>query len=419
MTTRIEHDLHGDERLSDQTWYGIQTLRALRHFNITGVPIHHFPDLINTLATVKEAVAFTRFESGHLSEQKFKAISQACLRIRLGELHDQFVVDLIQGNAAEATNTNANEVIANLGLSILGQQKGQYQFLHPSSDINQGCTGTALYRIASRLSVALSLQALQHALGSMSRRLAQKTGNAASVIPLHRPKTSALNELLNNVHTRLSAELATSTAVFEQLCTLHIDEEHLSLQTGVGYCQSPSHTFVAHLARISELAVTHTDSPDYNPNAAFLELSSIQSRTAMLLSEMSATLEPYLQQSDSALTASAATDAIHQTALQIAGSEASIKMASQSPAHLSRQTEPVMVYNLLNATKMLTAAIYMLDHRCMRTLDNTAPSISDLRIAGLDPLIQSQAPILHDSVLDNAFAHRAHTHQNQPMEKAL
>ena len=133
--TRMEHDLLGDEEVPADAYYGIQTLRAVRNFDITGVPISHFPQLIRSLAMVKKAAALANRELGHLPKKKSQAIVFACNEVIAGKWHDQFPVDLIQGGAGTSTNMNANEVIANRGLEILGKQKGEYHFLHPNNDV--------------------------------------------------------------------------------------------------------------------------------------------------------------------------------------------------------------------------------------------------------------------------------------------
>ncbi len=129
MTThafRVEHDLLGDRQVPANAYYGIHTLRALENFPITGTPISIYPEIINALACVKQAAAHANQDLGLLDERRTAAIIQACRDIRAGELHQEFVVDVIQGGAGTSTNMNANEVIANRGLELLGRQKGEY-----------------------------------------------------------------------------------------------------------------------------------------------------------------------------------------------------------------------------------------------------------------------------------------------------
>src|SRR6185503_11983440 len=153
QTYRVEHDLLGDRQVPANAYYGIHTLRALENFPISGTPISAYPEFINALACVKQAAAHANQDLGQLDQQHARAIIQACRDIRSGQLHDEFVVDVIQGGAGTSTNMNANEVIANRGLEILGYQKGEYQHLHPLDHVNLSQSTNDVYPTA--INVAL------------------------------------------------------------------------------------------------------------------------------------------------------------------------------------------------------------------------------------------------------------------------
>jgi len=121
--THLEHDLLGERAVPADAYYGIHTLRALENFPITGTPISIYPEFANALAGVKQAAALTNYELRLLDKTKTDAIVRACEDIRAGKLHDQFVVDVIQGGAGTSTNMNANEVIANRGLELMGRAR--------------------------------------------------------------------------------------------------------------------------------------------------------------------------------------------------------------------------------------------------------------------------------------------------------
>lgn len=140
--TRPEHDLLGDRDVPAEAYYGIQTLRAQENFHITGVPLSHFPKLIVALAQVKRAAARANRRLDALDERRAEAIEQACAEIVDGDLHEHFVVDMIQGGAGTSTNMNANEVIANRALELLGHQRGDYEHLHPNNHVNLGSPPT-------------------------------------------------------------------------------------------------------------------------------------------------------------------------------------------------------------------------------------------------------------------------------------
>src|SRR5476649_1898280 len=133
---RAEHDLLGDRNVPADAYYGVHTLRAKENFPITGSPISVYPDLISGLACVKQAAARANQGLKLLDKKRADAIVRACEEIRAGELLDEFVVDVIQGGAGTSTNMNANEVIANRALELLGHGKGDYKFLHPNEHVN-------------------------------------------------------------------------------------------------------------------------------------------------------------------------------------------------------------------------------------------------------------------------------------------
>ncbi len=121
---RIEHDLLGDLAVPGDAYYGVQTARALANFHISGVQLRLYPDLIKALAMVKMAAARANFTCGQFSREILTGIEAACQEIIDGRLHDQFCLDVLQGGAGTSTNMNANEVIANRALEIMGHRKG-------------------------------------------------------------------------------------------------------------------------------------------------------------------------------------------------------------------------------------------------------------------------------------------------------
>ncbi|SFG69359.1 lyase family protein [Neptunomonas qingdaonensis] len=389
MSSRTEHDLLGDETLPDTAWYGIQTLRALRNFNITGVPIHHFQDLINTLTMVKQASAEANHELGLLNSKKNDAIRQACMRIREGELHNQFVVDLIQGGAGQSTNMNANEVIANLALTIMGHEKGEYQYLHPNNDINKSQSTYDAYPTAARLAVVLSTQTLSHALRSIKSSFEKKAEAFSGILKVGMTSTQdhtpvILGESFQAFAQMLEDEIQHIETACIQLCKVNLGStvnissmsEHKSYSTLV----------ISHLALISSLPVTFSSQP-MEPDAdikALLAISEIQKHLAVKLSSICNDLcllssnqrngfneinLPAAQAGSSIAsdtTTAVIPEAVNQTAFQVMGHSLTVCIAAQAGNLQHNAMEPVIIYNILNSMKMLSSAIYMLDHRCIR-----------------------------------------------------
>src|SRR6266478_98385 len=172
--TRIEHDLLGDRAVPADAYYGIHTLRALENFRITGTAISIYPELVRALACVKQAAALANNGLGLLTDDKADAIARACEEIREGKLLDQFVVDVIQGGAGTSTNMNANEVIANRGLELLGHGRGEYRYLHPVEDVNMSQSTNDVYPTAVKVALHFAIGRLGAAMQKLRRAFEAK-----------------------------------------------------------------------------------------------------------------------------------------------------------------------------------------------------------------------------------------------------
>ena len=152
---RIEHDLIGEKKVPGDAYYGVQTLRAMENFKISGVPISHDPDLIRALAMIKLAAAKANVECGEIPRKILPAIEKACREVMDGKLHDQFQVDVYQGGAGTSVNMNANEVLANRALEHLGRKKGEYKVVDPHDHLNASQSTNDAYPSALHLAMAL------------------------------------------------------------------------------------------------------------------------------------------------------------------------------------------------------------------------------------------------------------------------
>ena len=153
--TRLEHDLLGDLAVPADAYYGIQTARAIDNFKISGVPLKLYPNFIKGLAMVKQAAARANYDTGGFSKEILDAIDAACQEIIDGRLHDQFVLDVLQGGAGTSTNMNANEVIANRALELMGHQKGEYKYLDPHDHVNRSQSTNDSYPTSMHVGMAL------------------------------------------------------------------------------------------------------------------------------------------------------------------------------------------------------------------------------------------------------------------------
>jgi len=152
---RLEHDLLGDKEGPGDAYYGVQTMRALENFALSGVKINHYPGFVEAWAIVKLAAARANTDVGAMKPDRLAAIEKACQAVLAGQYHDQFAVDWYQGGAGTSTNMNANEVLANVGLELSGHKKGEYQFLDPHDDLNMSQSTNDSYPTAVKVAFIL------------------------------------------------------------------------------------------------------------------------------------------------------------------------------------------------------------------------------------------------------------------------
>jgi aspartate ammonia-lyase len=183
---RIEKDSLGGKEIPDDAYYGVQTLRGLENFHITGVPMSREPYFVKAFGYVKKAAAMANRDLGVLDKKIAGAIIKACDRLIAGEMLDQFVTDFIQGGAGTSTNMNANEVIANLALESLGHKRGEYQHVNPNDHVNFGQSTNDVYPTAFRLGLILRLESYMEALRKLQSAFFAKAKEFDKVLKMGR-----------------------------------------------------------------------------------------------------------------------------------------------------------------------------------------------------------------------------------------
>ena len=146
--TRTESDLIGSREVPESALYGVQTLRGIENFRISKFHLNEYPLFIQALAITKMGAAVANRELDLLTEEQTDAILRACKEILEGKHHEQFPVDMIQGGAGTTTNMNANEVIANRALELMGHARGEYQYCSPNDHVNRSQSTNDAYPTA-------------------------------------------------------------------------------------------------------------------------------------------------------------------------------------------------------------------------------------------------------------------------------
>ena len=184
MLSRMEHDSIGALNVPAEAYYGVQSMRAATNFQITHRPLH--PVLIDSIIMVKKAAAITNEKSGKLDQQIAQAIIQACDEILNGNLRDQFIVDAIQGGAGTSANMNANEVIANRAIEILGGTKGDYSIVHPNDHVNMSQSTNDVIPTAGKITALKLLPQTIKELEKLEKAMEEKEAEFDDILKMGR-----------------------------------------------------------------------------------------------------------------------------------------------------------------------------------------------------------------------------------------
>ncbi|HQQ95160.1 MAG TPA: aspartate ammonia-lyase [Bacteroidia bacterium] len=184
--TRTEKDLLGEKQIPADVYYGVQTARALENFQVSGVHTNFYPDYVKAFAMVKLAAARANTETGRMKKEKLDAIEKACLAVMDGKYHDQFLVDLYQGGAGTSANMNANEVLANIALEMMGKKKGEYQFIEPHDDLNMGQSTNDVYPTAIHVALLLHNDKVIHEAQALSSAFHNKGNEFSKLLKMGR-----------------------------------------------------------------------------------------------------------------------------------------------------------------------------------------------------------------------------------------
>ncbi len=386
---RIEHDLLGKAQVPESVYYGIQTQRAVENFKITGVELNHYPSLPRALAMVKKACALANRDLGMLDPKQAEAIADACDEIIEGRLHDQFVVDMIQGGAGTSTNMNANEVICNRALELLGYRRGDYEFLHPNTHVNMAQSTNDVYPTAVRLAMVLQHKELIVAIKALKNAFEVKAEEFSNILKMGR------TQLQDAVPMTLGQEFqAFATTIGEDIKRIGVQADLLreinlggtAIGTGITADNRYAPLAVQHLTEISgqEMILAGDLVEATSDMGAFVIFSSALKRLAIKLSKISNDLRllssgplcglneinlPEMQPGSSIMPGKVnpvIPEAMSQIAFHIIGNDTVVTMASEAAQLQLNYAEPVLVYKILESLQELTNGMNMLGDRCIK-----------------------------------------------------
>ena len=383
---RSEHDSIGERAIPKDAYYGVQSLRAAENFHITGLTMH--PEIINSIAEIKKASAITNHEIGLLDKKVADAIVKACDEIVEGKLHDAFIVDPIQGGAGTSLNMNANEVIANRAIELLGGQKGDYSLVNPNDHVNCGQSTNDVFPSAGKMAVLKLLIKAQIQLERLYKELVKKAEEFDDVLKMGR------TQLQDAVPIRLGQEFrAYSEAIRRDVARIeHAQDEMRCLNmggtavgTGINADEMYLHRIVPNLSKVSGLRLIQAfDLIDATQNLdGFVAVSGAVKTCAVNLSKMCNDLRlmssgprcgfceinpPALQNGSSIMPGKVnpvIPEVVNQVAFNIMGNDLTVTMAAEAGQLELNAFEPIIFWNLTHAVEFLTYAVNTLTDHCI------------------------------------------------------
>jgi len=385
---RLEHDSLGQREISDHVYYGVQTQRAMENFAISGVFVSNFEHLIQGLAMVKKAAALANNELGTLDTAKKDGICKACDEILSGKLHENFTVDMFQGGAGTSTNMNANEVIANRGLELMGYRKGEYEHLHPNDHVNCSQSTNDAYPTAIKLSVLLSSRNLVRAMEDLKISLDQKATEFSDVLKMGRTENQdAVPMTLGQEFSAYAVMIDSAIKAIERAAYDFgdINMGATAIGTGINSPAGYANLVTKKLSEVSGFELRRAKNlVEATQNAGtFVQMSATLKRAAVQISKICNDLRwmssgprcglneinlPPMQPGSSIMPGKVnpvIPELVNQICYQVMGYDAVVSMAAEASELELCMAEPIIAYDLLHGMMILKNACVTLTSRCI------------------------------------------------------
>ncbi len=388
-TFRIESDSLGEMSIPSDAYYGCQTMRGVENFAISGTPISRYPQLIHALAQVKKCAALANRELGELAPEKAEAIAAACDEILAGKLLDHFVVDAVQGGAGTSTNMNANEVICNRALELMGRQRGEYDYLHPNNDVNMAQSTNDVYPTALRIALIYKLRQLREAMRYMKHAFEEKGREFGHVIKMGRTQLQdAVPMTLGQEFTAWAVMIGEDVdRVREAAALVHeINIGGTAIGTGLNAARGYTALVTRLLARETKLPlVTASNLVEATQDTgAYVQLSGVLKRVVVKLSKICNDLRllssgPRCGLNEINLPPRAPgssimpgkvnpviPEVVNQVCFAVIGHDITVTLAAEAGQLELNVMEPIIAMSLFNSIDMLRNACYTLADKCVR-----------------------------------------------------
>ena len=385
---RMEKDLLGEREVPEDALYGVQTLRALENFPITGTPLREFPSLIEALAAVKEAAAQANADLGLLPTELCEPIVRAAREVRAGRHHEHFLVDMIQGGAGTSTNMNANEVIANRALELLGDKRGNYARLHPNSHVNQSQSTNDVYPTAVRIALHGEIESLRVALRDLAESFQDKGREFEGLLKMGRTQMQdAVPMTLGQEFAAFGHTLLEDVDRLGESLTLVREINMGATAIGTGITAARGYTEQVRKRLSDVTGIDLVTSPDLieatSDTGAFVQLSGVLKRSAVKLSKICNDLRllssgpragfgeinlPAMQPGSSIMPGKVnpvIPEVMNQVCFDVIGGDVTVTMAAEAGQLQLNAFEPIIAYRLLRSIDELRNACVVLRTRCI------------------------------------------------------
>ncbi len=383
---RVEKDSIGIKDVPGNVYYGVQSMRAAENFHITGLNIH--PEIINSLAYIKKAAAITNLEIGLLDKKTAEAIIQACDEILAGRFHKDFIVDPIQGGAGTSLNMNANEVIANRAIEILGGKKGDYSIVNPNDHVNCGQSTNDVVPSAGKMTSLRLLKKLKTELLRLHKAFCEKADEFDHVLKMGRTQMQdavpiRLGQEFSAYSTAIMRDLRRMDKAMEEMCTLNMGGT--AIGTGINADVSYLKRIVPNLAKVSNMELAQaSDLIDATQNLdSFVAVSGAVKACAVTLSKIANDLRlmssgprtgfheinlPAKQNGSSIMPGKVnpvIPEVVNQVAFNIIGNDVTITMAAEAGQLELNAFEPIIFYCMFQSIDTLAYAVQTFVDNCV------------------------------------------------------
>lgn len=434
QNTRQEHDFLGTEEISNDNYYGVQTLRAIQNFEITGITVNSLPTMISAFAQVKKAAALANKDSDVLGPEIADAICRACDEIIAGKYNDQFPTDLIQGGAGTSVNMNVNEVIANIALGHLGHEKGEYDIVHPNNHVNCSQSTNDTYPTALRLALHFKVREFIEAMESLQKAFAKKGDEFKDVMKMGRTQLQdavpmSLGDEFNAFATNVDEDIHRLRECLQLVKEINMGGTAIGTKINIpeGYPERCLHYLNQETGLDLELAKDFVEAS--SDTGAYVQVMGTLKRSAVKISKICNDLRllssgpraglneinlPKRQPGSSIMPGKinpVIPEVVNQTCYYVIGQDATVHMAAEAGQLQLNVMEPVIAFAMFTSLEYFKNSIHTLVDKCITGITANSEHSANMVMNSVG-IITQLSPILGYETCSNVAGEALEDHKN-------